>query len=114
MFCFLIKRRSPSSKRTDPLFPYTTLFRTRAPPLLFRRRPPQSNYPPQRVPAPDNGARLDIRKQQGGISPMAPRQLAPTLQSLPPMLHSSFLRSEERRVGKECVSTCRSRWSTCH
>src|SRR3546814_13156924 len=24
---------------------------------------------------------------------------------------SSMLRSEERRVGKECVSTCRSRWS---
>src|SRR3546814_14813362 len=23
-------------------------------------------------------------------------------------------RSEERRVGKECVSTCRSRWSPCH
>src|SRR3546814_20522457 len=23
-------------------------------------------------------------------------------------------RSEERRVGKECVSTCRSRWSTNH
>src|SRR3546814_18195049 len=23
-------------------------------------------------------------------------------------------RSEERRVGKECVSTCRSRWSTLH
>src|SRR3546814_15513398 len=23
-------------------------------------------------------------------------------------------RREERRVGKECVSTCRSRWSTCH
>src|SRR3546814_13549697 len=23
-------------------------------------------------------------------------------------------RSEERRVGKECVSTCRSRWSLCH
>src|SRR3546814_6446288 len=23
-------------------------------------------------------------------------------------------RSEERRVGKECVSTCRSRWSTAH
>src|SRR3546814_20475025 len=23
-------------------------------------------------------------------------------------------RSEERRVGKECVSTCRSRWSQCH
>src|SRR3546814_16693067 len=24
------------------------------------------------------------------------------------------LRSEERRVGKECVSTCNSRWSTYH
>src|SRR3546814_16161569 len=23
-------------------------------------------------------------------------------------------RSEERRVGKECVSTCRYRWSQCH
>src|SRR3546814_14822417 len=26
----------------------------------------------------------------------------------------SAVRSEERRVGKECVSTCRSRWSTYH
>src|SRR3546814_13568125 len=25
-----------------------------------------------------------------------------------------WLRSEERRVGKECVSTCRSRWSPTH
>src|SRR3546814_13143182 len=25
-----------------------------------------------------------------------------------------FFRSEERRVGKECVSTCRSRWSRYH
>src|SRR3546814_12557354 len=25
-----------------------------------------------------------------------------------------FKRSEERRVGKECVSTCRSRWSPYH
>src|SRR3546814_18630593 len=24
------------------------------------------------------------------------------------------VRSEERRVGKECVSTCSSRWSPCH
>src|SRR3546814_4669189 len=32
-------------------------------------------------------------------------------------LHSAVLRlarSEERRVGKECVSTCRSRWSPYH
>ena len=26
----------------------------------------------------------------------------------------SKIRSEERRVGKECVSTCRSRWSPYH
>src|SRR3546814_4158271 len=34
-------------------------------------------------------------------------------------IHTEFLvfhatRSEERRVGKECVSTCRSRWSPYH
>src|SRR3546814_4910773 len=28
--------------------------------------------------------------------------------------YSPFVRSEERRVGKECVSTCRSRWSPYH
>src|SRR3546814_10194391 len=27
---------------------------------------------------------------------------------------SSIVRSEERRVGKECFSTCRSRWSQAH
>src|SRR3546814_12120633 len=27
---------------------------------------------------------------------------------------SADIRSEERRVGKECVSTCRSRWSPDH
>src|SRR3546814_11640121 len=26
----------------------------------------------------------------------------------------NHLRSEERRVGKECVSTCSIRWSRCH
>src|SRR3546814_13653810 len=29
----------------------------------------------------------------------------------PPAPHIAEARSEERRVGKECVSTCRSRWS---
>src|SRR3546814_2601911 len=32
----------------------------------------------------------------------------------PPFAHLALLRSEERRVGKECVSTCRSRWSPYH
>src|SRR3546814_10057062 len=31
---------------------------------------------------------------------------------VPPILFE--IRSEERRVGKECVSTCRSRWSPYH
>src|SRR3546814_11258123 len=29
-------------------------------------------------------------------------------------LQQAHVRSEERRVGKECVSTCRSRWSPYH
>src|SRR3546814_19068851 len=31
-----------------------------------------------------------------------------------PVQRQSRRRSEERRVGKECVSTCRSRWSPYH
>src|SRR3546814_15648692 len=31
-----------------------------------------------------------------------------------PQFWGIFRRSEERRVGKECVSTCRSRWSPDH
>src|SRR3546814_21199910 len=31
-----------------------------------------------------------------------------------PAPSASVCRSEERRVGKECVSTCRSRWSPYH
>src|SRR3546814_12883013 len=30
------------------------------------------------------------------------------------MMRVDLARSEERRVGKECVSTCRSRWSPYH
>src|SRR3546814_12747240 len=32
----------------------------------------------------------------------------------PARLRTAVARSEERRVGKECVSTCRSRWSPYH
>src|SRR5699024_11612014 len=57
--------------------------------LLFRRRPPQPNYPPHIVPEPDNGSRLELQPHQGGISRLAPRRLASTLQSVPPILHRS-------------------------
>ncbi len=57
------------------------------PPLLFWRRPPQSNYPPDTVSRPDYGTGLGFRQYQGGISPLAPRKLALSLHSLPPILH---------------------------
>ena len=34
-----------------------------------------------------HGSRLDIKRAKGGISRMAPHELAPMLQSLPPILH---------------------------
>src|SRR3546814_15262389 len=37
-------------------------------------------------------------------------EVRPTILTAVPRLY----RSEERRVGKECVSTCRSRWSPYH
>src|SRR3546814_11904293 len=39
------------------------------------------------------------KRQSGEDMPMGPKERRST-------------RSEERRVGKECVSTCRARWST--
>src|SRR3546814_17269580 len=45
------------------------------------------------------------------------RSVAPIFLFLLPTLascQSADPRSEERRVGKECVSTCRSRWSPYH
>src|SRR5262249_706879 len=51
------------------------------------RQPPQLNCPPDTVPWPDDGSRLESRYFKGGISRLAPRELAPPLQSLPPILH---------------------------
>src|SRR3546814_18466909 len=38
----------------------------------------------------------------------------PNVASVEDCKQAYMLRSEERRVGKECVSTCRSRWSPYH
>src|SRR3546814_8880193 len=38
-------------------------------------------------------------------------EIESALVSHPKVAESAVVRSEERRVGKECVSTCRSRWS---
>src|SRR3546814_4289179 len=50
-------------------------------------------------------ARLPARRpaREGGSLPAAALRRA--------LRHAAGDRSEERRVGKECVSTCRSRWS---
>src|SRR3546814_15863969 len=58
-----------------------------------------------------------IAKQRGGIG-LAVRNVVHDVVPAPrvggierPGMH---IRSDERRVGKECVSTCRSRWSPYH
>src|SRR3546814_14467725 len=60
----------------------------------------------------------------GSVTPAASCDLAKAvakLRSMPMTSPVDFIsgdktgsRSEERRVGKECVSTCRSRWSPYH
>src|SRR3546814_13113292 len=54
-------------------------------------------------------ARRDFRPAQ-----MEDVELAFTPGALGLDVHALQQRSEERRVGKECVSTCRSRWSPYH
>src|SRR4029078_6930132 len=57
------------------------------------------------VPGPDNGPRLERQAHQGGISRMAPRKLAPALQSLPPIPHRRTPRSiESYSKGSRCLS----------
>src|SRR3546814_14359565 len=104
-------RRPPRSTRTDTLFPYTTLFRSTtatghlavvagdAAPvaLAFRCALP--------VQDPDSGDTYVYLVPDEGFS---------ALVRLHDRLYSGTLRSAERRVGKECVSTCRSRWTPYH
>src|SRR3546814_20776045 len=78
-----------------------------------RRREPPASPADGHAPAPD-------RRRRGMMSAPA----LPTPQGAMPAGFATFLanigqlpdgsRPEERRVGKECVSTCRSRWSPDH
>src|SRR5699024_10144509 len=58
-----------------------------APPLLFGRRPPQSNCLPETVSGPDHGPGLEGSCSKGGIPRVPPRKLALTFQRLPPILY---------------------------
>src|SRR3546814_919685 len=62
-----------------------------------------------------NGADADVIRIEF-IFPRLPWDSAHRLThtALTGMLLEGTTRSEERRVGKECVSTCRSRWSPYH
>src|SRR3546814_18020053 len=98
--------RPPGSPRTARLFPYTPLFRARVPPpdeifaAIQRAETVQTAWAARPV-----AARLAIL-----------RRLRPALAADAAVLGHELaaLRSEERRVGKEGVSTCRSRWSPYH
>ena len=64
-----------------------------APPLLFRRQPPQSNYPPNTVPLIDLDQRLEEKYNKDGISTAAPPQPKLELQSVPSILRKLYLDS---------------------
>src|SRR3546814_13868568 len=107
-------RRPPRSTRTDTLFPYTTLFRSW--PNLLRRRV---------------GALLMLAAALLTLSTIAAPEADQGVASDRSHVYAidnyaigkydkasgkrvAGLRSEERRVGNECVRTCRSRWSPYH
>src|SRR3546814_4635220 len=50
----------------------------------------------------------------GRVRRRTARRAPPLTGQAPVSMDDALNRSEERRVGKECVSTCRSRWSPYH
>src|SRR3546814_15662334 len=65
----------------------------------------------------DPNPRQTLRQFLGGVVDMldkAPLDAFRYSARLTGIVKSNWKRSEERRVGKECVSTCRSRWSPYH
>src|SRR3546814_18910032 len=65
------------------------------------------------------GELVGVIVQLGGQTPLKLAQALedagiPILGTTPDAIDHAEDRSEERRVGKECVSTCRSRWSPYH
>src|SRR3546814_13193914 len=105
-FFFLMIRRPPRSTRTDTLFPYTTLFRC--------GRIIEPGHPVS--PADIDDITLDRRHRAHRlIRRIGARQRADPRGDIvrPRARRPNAARSEARRVGKEGVSTCRSRLSPC-
>src|SRR3546814_14464614 len=123
-------RRPPRSTRTDTLFPYTTLFRSRACRLLLLFGELAMRC---RCGVNDQAARIadigEVAQQFDRVHQLHARVIAALhaegeesaralggiflLQLVRRVVVEARIgnRSEERRVGKECVSTCRSRGS---
>src|SRR3546814_16810334 len=100
-------RRPPRSTRTDTLFPYTTLFRSGGAGTFSDGK----LYSQIRDPKHHGSKVIDELVKAG-----APEEIAyvskPHIGTFSLVGIVDNLRSEERRVGKACVSTCSSRWST--
>src|SRR3546814_16192113 len=117
VFFFMI-RLPPRSTRTDTLFPYTTLFRSpRHPPVRLGISPANaahrgidaSFFPTHGMAATSRRGHVATRSISGLPMDNITKQDRITLKNL-----KVADRSEERRVGKECVRKCRSRWSPYH
>src|SRR3546814_13360886 len=112
-------RRPPRSTRTDTLFPYTSLFRSpligtwlKLPSLEVVEILCDAGF--DFVVIDQEHAPLDFSNAFAAIA-LAQARGVTALVRVPDRRGSHYQRlldrSEERRVGKECVSTCRSRWS---
>src|SRR3546814_5826656 len=63
---------------------------------------------------PPMGPLLPENEDSGAVDKITPPQALRFAEQSKQPFEARALRSEERRVGKECVSTCRSRWSPYH
>src|SRR3546814_15046119 len=112
-------RRPPRSTRTDTLFPYTTLFRSIGVGGLFVEDVVDIQL--ELEPFVDVEADAHIDEDHAGdvvktigIEIFRGLRIDLCLADVRQLREQIEGRSEERRVGKECVSTCRSRWSQYH
>src|SRR3546814_18638280 len=112
-------RRPPRSTRTDTLFPYTTLFRS----LLDRHADILEEHLVHLMLAAErddrpyrDAGRFHVDQQEGDALLRLCLLVGADEEETPigVLRHRRPRRSAERRVGKECVSTCRSRWSPYH
>src|SRR3546814_16327776 len=127
-------RQPPSSTRTYTLFPYTTLFRSARHGFARIAHDVDANalgargFDEARVGLialrhartdmkAEQPRRLDQRSEDivavAEPREFEPRQRLAAFDDRQPV-GDELAKSEERRVGKECVSTCRYRWSPDH